>query len=62
LIYLIAFTTEFFRLPISKTSLITIGIPIGVLIIVTAFVLTGICVRKANSGFDQINQEMIDET
>ncbi len=60
-ILLIAFAPSFLGQPISETSLITIGIPLGVLIIVTAFILTGIYVRKANKEFDRINQEIIDE-
>ncbi len=42
-------------------GVITIGIPIGVLIIVMAFVLTGVYVHKANKDFDRINQEIIRE-
>jgi uncharacterized membrane protein (DUF485 family) len=42
-------------------GVITIGIPIGVLIIVMAFVLTGVYVHKANKDFDRINQEIISE-
>lgn len=42
-------------------GVITIGIPIGVLIIVVAFILTGIYVHKANKDFDRINQEIISE-
>ncbi len=60
-IMLIAFVPGFLGQPINETSLITIGIPIGVFIIITAFVLTGIYVRKANKDFDRINQEIIDE-
>lgn len=60
-ILLIAFAPDILGQPISETSLITIGIPIGVFIIITAFVLTGIYVRKANKDFDRINQEIINE-
>lgn len=42
-------------------GVITVGIPIGVLIIVLAFILTGIYVHKANKDFDRINQEIINE-
>ena len=60
-ILLIAFAPDILGQPISETSLITIGIPLGIFIIVTAFVLTGIYVYKANNDFDRINQEIIDE-
>jgi uncharacterized membrane protein (DUF485 family) len=60
-ILLIAFAPDILGQPISETSLITIGIPLGIFIIVTAFVLTGIYAYKANKDFDRINQEIIDE-
>lgn len=39
----------------------TVGIPVGIFIIVSAFVLTGIYVRKANTEFDQLNQQIVEE-
>ncbi len=60
-ILLIAFAPNILGQPISETSLITIGIPLGIFIIVLAFVLTGIYVSKANKDFDRINREIIDE-
>ncbi len=60
-ILLIAFAPDFLGRPIREGSFITIGIPVGVLIIVLSFVLTGIYVWKANKVFDRINQKIIDE-
>ncbi|ACJ00029.1 DUF485 domain-containing protein [Rhodospirillum centenum] len=40
----------------------TVGIPIGILIIVTAFLLTGIYVRRANAEFDELNRQIIEDT
>ena len=57
----IAFASDFLGQPISEGSLISIGIPIGVFIILSAFVLTGIYVFIANKNYDQINQEIIEE-
>ena len=42
-------------------SPITLGIPIGISIIIMAFILTGIYVGRANKVFDEINQQIIDE-
>lgn len=39
----------------------TVGIPIGLLVILSAFVLTGIYVRKANAEFDTLTQEIVRE-
>ncbi len=51
-ILIIAFAPEIFAIKIS--GVITLGIPIGVGVIVFAFVITGIYVKKANSEFDKI--------
>lgn len=40
---------------------ITLGIPLGLGIIFSAFVLTGVYVRRANSEFDQLNSEIVKE-
>jgi len=57
----IAFAPEVLGRPISDTSVITIGIPIGLGVIVTAFLLTGIYVYRANTVFDRMNDELKKE-
>ena len=52
-ILLVAFFPEVLGLKISSKSIITIGIPIGVSIILLAFASTGIYVFIANREFDQ---------
>lgn len=42
-------------------GVITLGIPLGLLVIISAFVLTGIYVAKANSTFDRLNDELLRE-
>ena len=42
-------------------GVMTVGMPVGVLIILSAFVLTGIYVRRANTEFDQLTQQIVDE-
>jgi uncharacterized membrane protein (DUF485 family) len=51
-IMVIAFSPQTFAIKIAEGSVITIGIPIGILIIVSAFVLTGIYVWRANEAAD----------
>ena len=60
-ILLIAFAPGFLGQPISASSPISIGIPIGLFIILMAFLLTGVYVFIANKNFDQINKEVIEE-
>ena len=54
----IAFSPETLGTPISSDSVTTIGIPIGIAIIVFAFVLTGIYTKRANGEFDDLSNKI----
>ncbi len=43
------------------SGVMTVGIPVGIAIIVIAFVLTGIYVKKANTEFDELNRQIKEE-
>jgi uncharacterized membrane protein (DUF485 family) len=58
-ILIVAFAPSVLGIPIY--GVVTLGIPIGVFIIVAAFVLTGIYVRRANSEFDSLTRQIIEE-
>ncbi|PTS81958.1 DUF485 domain-containing protein [Pseudomonas sp. HMWF032] len=60
-ILLIAFEPQLLGTRISADSPITWGIPMGVGLILSAFVLTGIYVQRANGEFDTLNQAVLDE-
>ena len=60
-ILLVAFDRGFLSTPISSGSTITWGIPIGIGVIIFAFLLTGIYVIVANSRYDEINRQLIQE-
>ncbi len=60
-ILIIAFDPQLFGTPIGPGSATTWGIPVGVGLIVSAFVLTGIYVFRANGEFDDLNQAILDE-
>ena len=57
---LCAFDKEFMGSRIGD-GVMTWGIPLGVGLILSAFVLTGIYVRRANGEFDRLNQEVLKE-
>jgi uncharacterized membrane protein (DUF485 family) len=59
-ILVIAFAPSVLGTPIAPGAVTTIGIPIGVLIILAAFVLTAIYVRRANAEFDALNQQIVE--
>ena len=60
-ISLIAFNKSFLAQPLGSTGVTTVGIPIGVGVILFTIVITGIYVRRANSEFDKMKNEIIKE-
>ena len=60
-ILIIAFNKEFLSQPLWEGSITTVGIPIGLGVIISAFVLTGIYVFRANSEFDRLTSEIKEE-
>lgn len=61
-ILLIAFAPDVLATPVTSNSVITWGIPVGVFIIISSFLLTGIYVKRANTEFDEENQRIIEES
>lgn len=57
-ILFIAFSPETLGTKISPDGMTTWGIPIGLAIIVLAFVMTGLYVRRANDTFDGILNDL----
>ncbi|TDV63256.1 DUF485 domain-containing protein [Pseudomonas sp. LP_7_YM] len=60
-ILLIAYGPQILGAKLSVTSSITWGMPIGVGLIISAFVLTAIYVRRANGEFDELNNAILKE-
>lgn len=50
----IAFVPAALATPLSAGAVTTVGIPVGIIVIVAAFALTGIYVHKANTEFDRL--------
>lgn len=59
-ILIIAFAPEVLGIPLGPNTVTTVGIPVGILIILSAVVLTGIYARRANSEFDALNREILE--
>jgi uncharacterized membrane protein (DUF485 family) len=57
-VLMIAFDPKLLGTPLSAGSVTTIGIPIGIGVIVSAFILTGIYVRRANGEFDELTAKI----
>jgi uncharacterized membrane protein (DUF485 family) len=56
----IAFNPSALAVPLSADSVTTIGIPIGIAVIIFAFILTGIYTKRANGEFDDLNNKIKD--
>lgn len=59
-ILIVAFAPGILGIPVF--GVITLGIPVGILIILAAFALTGVYVSRANTEFDDLNQEILEGT
>lgn len=59
-ILIIAFAKGILAIKIGAVT--TIGFPIGVGVILSAIVLTGIYVAKANSEFDELTRQILEES
>ena len=58
---LIAFDKEFLAKPIGA-GVTTLGIPIAFGVIVFTIVITGLYVRRANSAYDRLTAEILEES
>ena len=57
-VLVIAFDPSLLGTPLSEGSVTTVGIPVGVGVILSAFILTGIYVRRANTEFDALTAKI----
>lgn len=60
-IFLIAYGKDFLGTSLAGGTT-TIGMPIGVGVILSAIALTGVYVRRANTEFDDLNRQIIEES
>ncbi|MCG8428498.1 MAG: DUF485 domain-containing protein [Chromatiales bacterium] len=60
-VLVVGFAPEFLAQPLSEGSTLTVGVPIGATILVFAWVMTGIYVRRANKEFDTINEKILED-
>ncbi|GCB03933.1 DUF485 domain-containing protein [Ralstonia sp. SET104] len=59
-IALIAFDKSFLAKPVGA-GVMSVGVPVGVAVIVFTVVITGIYVRRANSEYDQLTQDILKD-
>ncbi|WP_137937527.1 DUF485 domain-containing protein [Chitinivorax sp. B] len=59
-ILLVAFTPKTLGAALGG-GVMTLGIPVGIAVILSAFLLTGVYVRRANREFDVLNAAIVEE-
>jgi uncharacterized membrane protein (DUF485 family) len=57
----VAFWPSLLATPLTAGSITPIGVPIGVAIIVSSWLLTGLYVYRANTEFDAITVDLLQE-
>ena len=60
-ILLIAFNKPFLATKLSEGAVTSVGIPMGLGVLVFTIIITAIYVRKANTEFDALKDEVIKE-
>jgi uncharacterized membrane protein (DUF485 family) len=60
-ILVIAFDKQMLAGKLSEGGVTSVGIPIGMFIILSAFVLTGIYVWRANTEFDELTRQIKED-
>lgn len=54
----IAFDPSILGTPLFDGGITTVGIPVGIAVIIIAFALTGVYVRRANTEFDELTNRI----
>ncbi|HXE38601.1 MAG TPA: DUF485 domain-containing protein [Azonexus sp.] len=57
-----AFNPAWLAQPISEGNIITLGWPIGVILVVGSWLTTGIYISRANGEFDSLNEQILKES
>ncbi len=58
---IVAFTPEILHRTLGD-GVMTVAWPIGVVLVVGSWLLTGVYIRRANGEFDQLNQQVLKES
>ncbi|MBV5333923.1 DUF485 domain-containing protein [bacterium] len=62
LMMVVAFAPDVLRAPMAQGSAISIGFPIGAVIIVVSWLLTGVYSYFANGEFEDLNNQVVEES
>jgi len=57
-----AFSPALLATPLNAGGIMTVGWPIGVVLIVGSWILTGIYISRANGEFDSLTEQLLKES
>ncbi len=57
-----AFAPALLAQPLGDSSVMTIGWPIGAILVIGSWLTTGIYINRANGEFDQLTEEVLKES
>ena len=58
---IVAFAPQWLHAPLSQGGMLSVGIPVAASIIVVSWLLTGWYVRTANTEFDALSAQLLEE-
>lgn len=58
----VAFAPQWLHAPLAENRMMTVGMPVGAAIIIFSWLLTGWYVYKANTRFDTLGAEVLEES
>jgi uncharacterized membrane protein (DUF485 family) len=61
LMMVVAFWPQTLHAPLAEGQVVTIGVPLGAAVIVLSWLLTGLYVYRANTTFDELNEQILSE-
>ena len=58
----VAFKPELLRTPLWPGATLSLGVPLGAAIIIGSWLLTGLYIRRANTKYEVLNDQIIKES
>ena len=57
-----AFNPGLLATPLSEGGIITVGWPVGAVLIIGGWLMTGVYIRRANGEFDELTEKILKES
>ncbi len=61
-ILVIAFDPKFLGTPLGAGTVMTLGLPVGLAVIIATFLIIGYYVQRANATYDELTRQIVEES